>query len=81
MLLVSVVGYFSPHCPECNMSDEVIIPLRTNYRYDTFYCKRCKRTFKSNEGYPHTPASIYRANGSSVNSWAACMQLSSRFLH
>lgn len=62
------MGYFSPYCPECKRNDEVVIFTKNNYcSMDSYYCKRCKKAFKANEGYPKFTESFYQVTGGSVS--------------
>jgi len=61
------MNYFSPHCPQCKKSDEVEVLIRDDYYHvDKYYCRRCRRVFKANEGYPEFTASVYQVTGGSV---------------
>lgn len=61
------MGDFSPHCPECKKSDEIVILTKNNYYYvNSYYCKRCKKVFKANEGYPEFTESFYQVSGGSI---------------
>jgi transposase-like protein len=68
---------FAPKCPTCNKTDQVVIFLEDGkYYLDRYYCKRCKKVFEANKGYPVFTSSTYMVTGGSVN-WSGSPTYSS----
>ena len=59
---------FSPVCPICSKSDQVIFLNENNRTYlNKYYCQRCKQIFDAKEGFPDSAPSVYAANPSSIS--------------
>ena len=59
---------FAPKCPNCHLSDEVI-NYREEHKFYTlkYYCKRCRRIFDAEKGFPPNTASFYQATPHSIS--------------
>ena len=59
---------FSPVCPHCSKSDEVVFLKEGHNLYlNKYYCKRCRQSFDADQGFPGYAPSVYQAKGNSIS--------------